>query len=65
MTDEQKAELLDWVSACQSAYHIEHTPDHRFGGLGGKLQENRDLLVEYVESLIEEAVPVRVPNRRF
>lgn len=55
LTEEQKTELLDWVSACQSAYHIESTPGHRFGGIGGQLQENRDGLVEYVESLLEAA----------
>jgi hypothetical protein len=54
MTDEQKQELLDWVSACQSAYYIDSTPGHRFGGIGSNLQKNRDALVEYVEDLIAE-----------
>lgn len=53
MTEEQKTELLDWVSACQSAYHIENTPGHRFGGIGGQLQENREALVDYVQSLLD------------
>lgn len=52
LTDKQKTELLDWVSACQSAYHIDNTPGHRFGGLGSNLQENKDSLIEYVESLL-------------
>lgn len=59
LTDEQKTELLDWVSACQSAYHIDSTPGHRFGGIGSNLQENRDGLVEYVEDLL--AAPGRKP----
>lgn len=39
--DGWESELLDWVSACQSAYHIDNTPGHRFGGLGSNLDENR------------------------
>lgn len=54
MTPQQKTELLDWASACQSAYHIESNPGHRFGGLPGALQENRDALVAYVEKLLAE-----------
>lgn len=50
--DGWESELLDWVSACQSAYHIDNTPGHRFGGLGSKLDENRRSLVEYVRHLI-------------
>lgn len=51
LTEDEKRELLDWVSACQSAYHIESTPGHRFGGLSGQLQENREALVEFVNEL--------------
>ena len=64
LTEAETAELLDWVSACQSSYHIDSTPGHRFGGLGSHLQENRDSLVEYVNALIAaraqpaQAVPV-------
>ena len=52
MTAEERTELLDWVSACQSAYHIESTPGHRFGGLPGVLDENREALCEYVNELL-------------
>ena len=52
LTEAETTELLDWVSACQSSYHIDSTPGHRFGGLGSQLQENRDALVEYVNALI-------------
>ena len=52
LTEAETTELLDWVSACQSSYHIDSTPGHRFGGLGSQLQENRDALVEYVDALI-------------
>lgn len=52
LTEAETTELLDWVSACQSSYHIDSTPGHRFGGLGSHLQENRDSLVEYVNALI-------------
>lgn len=48
-------ELLDWVTACQSAYHIENTPGHRFGTLPGVLEANRADLVEYVRELIASA----------
>ena len=64
LTDAEITELLGWVSACQSSYHIDSTPGHRFGGLGSHLQENRDSLVEYVNALIAaraqpaQAVPV-------
>ena len=52
LTDSEQVELLDWVSACQSAYHIASTPGHRFGGLSGALEENRAALVEFVDELI-------------
>mgnify|MGYP000899174808 CR=1 FL=1 len=48
-------ELLDWVAACQSAYHIENTPGHRFGSLPGVLEANRADIVEYVRDLIASA----------
>ena len=48
-----ETELLDWVSACQSAYHIDNTPGHRFGGLGSNLEENRSEIVCFVRGLIE------------
>ena len=48
----ERTELLDWASACQSAYHIDSTPGHRFGALTSNLQENRAGLVGYVESLL-------------
>ena len=50
--DGWKHKLLDWVSACQAAYHIDNTPGHRFGGLGSNLEENRAAVVEYVEELL-------------
>lgn len=48
-----ETELLDWVSACQSAYHIDNTPGHRFGGLGSNLEENRSEIICFVRGLIE------------
>ncbi|MCG8991786.1 hypothetical protein LH427_01975 [Laribacter hongkongensis] len=59
--DGWKHELLDWVSACQSAYHIDNTPGHRFGGLGSNLEENRTAVVEYVEALLNCAPQPSVP----
>ena len=52
-----ETELLDWVTACQSAYHIENTPGHRFGTLPGVLEANRADLVEYVRALVASAGP--------
>ena len=52
-----ETELLDWVTACQSAYHIENTPGHLFGRLPGVLEANRADLVEYVRELIASAGP--------
>lgn len=52
MTEAEHTELLDWVSACQSAYHIDSTPGHRFGGLDSNLEENRAGLVAYVDGLL-------------
>ena len=54
--DGWKHELLDWVSACQSAYHIDNTPGHRFGGLGSNLEENRAAVVEYVKELLNKSL---------
>ena len=59
--DGWKHELLDLVSACQSAYHIDNTPGHRFGGLGSNLEENRTAVVEYVEALLSCAPQPSVP----
>lgn len=53
LTTQEETELLDWVSACQSAYHIENSPGHRFGGLPGMLAENRAALVDYVNGMLE------------
>lgn len=53
--DGWEVELLDWVSACQSSYHIDNTPGHRFGGLGSNLDENRACVVEYVRGLLAAA----------
>lgn len=52
LTESERVELLDWVTACQSAYHIESTPNHRFGGLTGQLTENREAVCEYVNELL-------------
>lgn len=54
LSKEELAELLDHVSACQSAYHIDSTPNHRFGGLPSNLADNRQALVDYVEALIAQ-----------
>lgn len=55
LSDKDKREILDWVCACQSAYHIDSTPNHRFGGLGSQLEENRAALIEYIEEVVSEA----------
>ena len=52
MSEDEKTELLDWVSACQSAYHIDSTPKHPFGGLPSVLDENRKEIVDYVNALL-------------
>ena len=61
LTDDERTELLDWVSACQSQYHIDSTPGHRFGGLGSNLEENRLAVVDFVNGLLSaralEAIP--------
>lgn len=59
LTQQERAELLDHVSACQSAYHIDSTPNHRFGGLGSNLAENRQALLDYVEDLIAHKTKVQ------
>lgn len=59
LTDQERTELLDWVSACQSAYHIDSTPGHRFGGLPSNLQENRDGLIAAVESILQARAVLR------
>jgi len=56
LTYEETTELLDWVSACQSAYHINSTPNHPFGDNGSTLAENREGLLEYVNSILSEHV---------
>lgn len=63
MNNTERAELLDWVSACQSAYHIDNTEGHRFAMCGSNLQENRDGLVGFVEGLISQyaALPPESP----
>lgn len=66
LSDEQKAEILDWVRACQSAYHIDSTPGHRFGGLGSSLAENQQALLEYIEEVaraIERAATIAAMRR--
>lgn len=52
LTEEERRELLDWVSACQSSYHIDSTPGHRFAFAGSNLDENREALVDYVNDLL-------------
>ena len=56
LTKTEKAELLDWVTACQSAYSLENNPHGPFAALPGQLQENCESLVRYVEDLIAERV---------
>lgn len=55
LSDAQVTELLDLVSACQSAYHIDSTPGHRFGGMPSNLEANRAELVVYVRQLLAES----------
>lgn len=52
LTVQERTQLLDWVTACQSAYHIASTPGHRFGFLPSNLEENRSALVDFVNSLL-------------
>jgi len=52
LSQAERTELLDWVSACQSRYRIDSTPGHRFDGPPGNLQENRTALVLYVNELL-------------
>ena len=60
LTAAERTELLDWVSSCQSAYHIDSTPGHRFGGLPSALEENRQALCDYVEGLLASRVRVEL-----
>ena len=53
---DERTELLDWVSACQSAHLIDSMFGHRFGGLPSSLDDNRELLVVHVESILAERV---------
>ena len=57
-----QSELLDLVSACQSAYHIDNTEGHRFGGIGSNLEDNRFLVVEFVSDLLVLAARERQAN---
>lgn len=56
LTEDERRELLDWVSACQSSYHIDSTPGHRFAFAGSNLDENRESLVDYVNDLLAARV---------
>ena len=49
MTPEEKAQLLDWASACESAYFVQATQ----GLAPSVLQGKRDALVAYVASLLD------------
>lgn len=53
LTNEEKEELLDWVSACQSSYARQERRGGPLGQLPDRLDENRDGLVSYVNSLLE------------
>ena len=48
-----KTELLDWVTACQSAYSMEQNPRGPFRSLPGQLKDNRTSLVEFVDDLLD------------
>lgn len=61
LNEQERTELLDWVRACESSYHIDSTPGHRFGGLPSNNQENRDGLVQYVDSLLHKRLAQAVP----
>lgn len=50
----ERTELLDWVSACQSSYRMEHHPSGPFRALPGQLQENRESLVAYVNEILAQ-----------
>ena len=58
LTQAERSAVLDCVSACQSAYHIESTPGHRFGGLPGELTDNRRDLIETVEAILAERLTI-------
>ena len=64
LTDDDRTELLDWVSACQSQYHIDSTPGHRFGGLGSNLEENRLAVVDFVNGLLSARALAAIPAER-
>jgi len=49
-----KTELLDWVTACQSAYSMESNPRGPFRALPGQLKDNRNALVEFVDGLLDD-----------
>lgn len=57
----ERTELLDWVSACQSAYSLENHPSGPFMALPGQLQENREALVAYVNELLAQRQPASEP----
>lgn len=57
----ERTELLDWVSACQSAYRLENHPSGPFMALPGQLQENREALVAYVNELLAQRQPASEP----
>lgn len=50
-----RQELLDLVSACQSAYCIENTPGHEFKGVISDLTKKRHAIVCYVDELLSAA----------
>lgn len=54
LSESERTELLDWVNACQSQYHIDSTQGHRFAELTSNLQENRTALLGYVNELLEK-----------
>lgn len=53
LSEAEQTELLDWVSACQSAYRMETVRQGPFFSLPGQLKENRESLVAYVNSILE------------
>lgn len=51
LSEQERTDLLDWVSTCQSSYAMTQT-GHRFASQPNFLKENRAGLVEYVNQCL-------------
>lgn len=57
LTEDEKTELLDWVSACQSAYAMEQNPRGPFRPLPGQLKDNRQGVVDCINEILRSRTP--------